>query len=78
MDYNLTLFKDSVRDILLMQPQSTSNQTGQTSNSTTDGNSLSTKPSGSGSVSASGISGSADTLNENSFMLGGALLTNKR
>jgi len=78
MDYNLTLFKDSVRDILLMQPQSTSNQTGQTSNSTTDGNSLSTKPSGSVSVSASGISGSADTLNENSFMLGGALLTNKR
>ena len=74
MDYNLTLFKDSVRDVLL-EPQHglLLNQQG--------GQSIDlNKPSTSGSISASATS--TDTLNENTstsnFMLGGALLTTRR
>lgn len=73
MDYNLTLFKDSVRDILLEhQPsQSTSQLSGQSSDYS--------KLSASDSMSASATSTTTlENASSNNFMLGGALLRTNR
>ena len=74
MDYNLTLFKDSVREILLDTQHLTSNA--QENGQSNEMDKL--NPNSSISTSVTSMNTLNDSNSTNNFILGGTLLTNRR